>query len=101
VRHEQLLARYGGEEFALVIPEVEGPKAWIFCERVCRAVADAPYATGNAPLHVTVSIGLAEFQAGMTAEAFLGAADEALYRAKQEGRNRVVSREAAGEAPQA
>jgi diguanylate cyclase (GGDEF)-like protein len=92
MRHEQLLARYGGEEFALVIPEVHGPNAWLFCERICRAVAQQPFTAGaSAELPVTVSIGAADFHTGMTAEAFLQAADEALYRAKQDGRNRVVA----------
>ena len=91
VRREQLLARFGGEEFALVMPELHGPKAWIFCQRICRAVAAEPFVVGSgAALRVTVSVGLAEFQSNMTAEAFVEAADQALYQAKQHGRDRVV-----------
>jgi diguanylate cyclase (GGDEF)-like protein len=90
VRREQLLARFGGEEFALVLPEVESPNAGIFCQRICRSVADEAFATTAGPLSITVSLGVAGFRAGMDPEAFVKAADQALYLAKQEGRNRVV-----------
>ena len=97
VRREQLFARYGGEEFTLVLPEVDTPSGWIFCERICRAVASEPFQVVGGQIDVTVSIGLADFQPEMSSEAFVQAADEALYRAKRAGRNRVVGREVEAE----
>lgn len=102
VRHEQLLARYGGEEFALVLPEVQQHKAWIFCQRICRTVADSPFeAGGERPIQVSVSIGLAAFQESMDQDALLRAADQALYRAKLAGRDRVLAWDPAHQEPAA
>ncbi len=90
VRHEELLARFGGEEFALVLPESASANAWIFCQKICRAVSCAPFVVADATIPVTVSIGVAEWQRGMDVPALLRAADQALYRAKHAGRNRVM-----------
>jgi two-component system cell cycle response regulator len=91
VRAEQLLARYGGEEFGLVLPEVPPDRALVFCQRLCRVVAQEDFAVGAERTAVTVSVGLAAFQPGMTRDVLVKAADECLYEAKRSGRNRVVS----------
>jgi diguanylate cyclase (GGDEF)-like protein len=86
------VARYGGEEFVIVMPETALQGSVIFAERLRRRIMQHDFAEpGDAPLHLTVSIGLASFPderiAG--ADAFVALADQALYRAKNEGRNLV------------
>jgi diguanylate cyclase (GGDEF)-like protein len=91
-REEFIIARIGGEEFAAVLPEHKVDQAAEFAERVRLAIAERDMAatSGGGPSRVTVSIGAAEWLAGMTASSdLLRAADEQLYRAKQEGRNTV------------
>ena len=90
-REEFIIARIGGEEFAVVLPEHTVEQAAEFAERLRKAIAEHDMgATGGGPQRVTVSIGAAEWLAGMTGSSeLLRAADEQLYRAKQEGRNTV------------
>jgi diguanylate cyclase (GGDEF)-like protein len=90
-REEFIIARIGGEEFAAVLPEHTVEQAAEFAERLRIAIAQHDMASTDGGLkRVTVSIGAAEWLAGMTASAdLLRAADEQLYRAKQEGRNTV------------
>jgi two-component system cell cycle response regulator len=81
-------ARVGGEEFALVLPDTDAPGALVVAERLRGAVRDA-FATDAVP--ITISFGIASFPShGETAASLLHAADEALYSAKESGRNRTV-----------
>ncbi|MFZ5608449.1 MAG: PleD family two-component system response regulator [Pseudomonadota bacterium] len=94
IRGVDLAARYGGEEFVVIMPECPGETAAKIAERLRQVVADAPFALSDAKtrLNVTVSVGLASLAPGEeTSTALLERADEALYSAKAEGRNRVVS----------
>ncbi len=91
-RSVDLVARYGGEEFVIVMPETALQGAVIFAERLRRRVMHQDFAdTGAAALMLTVSIGLASFPDDRVtnADAFVALADQALYRAKNEGRNLV------------
>jgi len=90
-REEFIIARIGGEEFAVVLPEHKVEQAAEFAERLRIAIEEHDMdQTGGGPKRCTVSIGAAEWLAGMTASSeLLRAADEQLYRAKQEGRNTV------------
>jgi two-component system, cell cycle response regulator len=82
------VARTGGEEFALLLPAAGGEMAWGIAERMRAAIEDA-FRGDAVPL--TVSLGLASYpKDGETADALLAAADQALYAAKQLGRNRSV-----------
>jgi len=95
VRDVDLAARLGGEEFALLLPEIEGPDAVLVAERLCRSLSERPIASveGNT-LSSTASFGVAQYRHGDTGEDLLRLADDALYRAKGEGKNRVcVARE--------
>jgi diguanylate cyclase (GGDEF)-like protein len=89
-RETDIVARYGGEEMALILPETDARGAHAIAERLRKAVGAAGYPTERGNLHVTVSVGVATWPgSGEAAEALLEAADKALYRAKQAGRNRV------------
>lgn len=93
VRSVDLVARYGGEEFVVVLPETALEGATVFAERIREQMAEHPFATrGSRPLHLTASIGVASFPSpGVeSVEELLSLADEALYRAKAGGRNRVT-----------
>jgi diguanylate cyclase (GGDEF)-like protein/PAS domain S-box-containing protein len=93
LRPGDLVARYGGEEFAVVLPGTDESGAKAVAEDICQAVRNRrlPH-EGNAPGIVTVSVGCATMipQRGKTSQDLIEAADQALYRAKGRGRNRVV-----------
>jgi two-component system cell cycle response regulator len=93
-RSSDLSARYGGEEFVVVMPETDLAVARAVAERLRHGVAERPFRCEQAggDLAVTISIGVAHLTAGVaTAEALIRRADEALYKAKSAGRNRVVA----------
>lgn len=91
LRDWDLTGRMGGEEFAVMLPETETKQAVLIAERLRQAVAanQIPLDGGNSA-HITVSIGIATADDGDTElESLLGRADEALYEAKQTGRDKV------------
>ncbi len=97
VRPSDVVCRQGGEEFIIVMPDTPGDVATIVAERVRDAVASETFdiGCGGDGLRVTVSAGVATFQgAGETGRTLLERADDALYRAKSQGRNRVEGRAA-------
>ena len=92
LRSVDLVARYGGEEFVVVMPETRGDQAMEVAERLRRCVAEAAFHPSqlDQPLPVTISIGVAATtDPEEMAEDVLGRADEALYAAKENGRNQV------------
>ena len=90
VRTEDVFARYGGEEFAVSCRSTPLVQAQSLAERLRRGVESSFVETEKGPLHVTASFGIAACPAGgITAAALIAAADEAMYRAKARGRNRV------------
>ncbi|HSK76546.1 MAG TPA: GGDEF domain-containing protein [Thermoanaerobaculia bacterium] len=92
-RATDVVARYGGEEFALILPGVMSSRATDLLERIRRVMAVAPIRLSNRanPVTVTVSIGVALFpDDGETAVQVLQCADQRLYEAKAQGRDRVV-----------
>ena len=87
-RVDTLLARYGGEEFVAVVPVEDLPSARRVAERLRHAVESAPWREElQLPECVTVSVGVAMVGRGESLDQALTRADEALYRAKREGRN--------------
>ncbi len=92
-RSGDLVARYGGEEFVFLAPVTYGPSAQAMAQRLVESVAALNLPHAQSPLgHVTVSVGVASVLPGQdqTPERLLALADEALYQAKAQGRNRVV-----------
>lgn len=92
VRGIDLAARYGGEEFIIVMPDTDLTVAQTVAERLRKFVADLPFkvSTKDGELDVTVSLGVTVSGSTDSPETMIKRADEALYRAKNEGRNRVV-----------
>jgi len=84
-------ARYGGEEFVALLPDASCEEARVIAERVCDAIREQKmkYNNGDPLPGVTISIGVAELESGQNKEALLAAADAALYRAKNAGRDQV------------
>ncbi len=90
VREYDFVGRYGGEEFIILVPGCDTHEARAIAERVRARVEAEPIATEQESLQVTASFGLASTAvAGLDAAALIQAADDALYRAKTAGRNRV------------
>jgi two-component system cell cycle response regulator len=93
IRGIDLACRYGGEEFVIVMPETDMAVAAMVAERLRRRIAAEPFAIQQGTRHVpvTISIGIAALRGpDDTAASLLKRADQALYRAKRDGRNRVV-----------
>ena len=102
VRHLDVVARYGGEEFVVAFPETGLPEARIISERIRKAIEAMPVPCGDGVLRVTASFGVATFDPGFAVgsttyaeslQALIRRADEALYRAKNSGKNRVEATE--------
>lgn len=92
VRDVDLVCRYGGEEFAVILPETDSAGAFVVAEKVREAVANHVFANaeGTPCCSLTVSIGLATYPVHAdNRETLLREADDALYRAKNGGKNRV------------
>jgi diguanylate cyclase (GGDEF)-like protein len=105
-RANDIAARYGGEEFAVILPHTELSMALRVAERIRQAVDTFTFNADESPTHVTVSGGVATFPGGEgidSMDALVRAADAALYRAKDQGRNTIVvcETEAPGKKPPA
>lgn len=90
IRQTDTFGRYGGEEFMAVLPATHSDGALILAERLRTRLAATPVTHGNLAITVTASAGLAEWRPGMRRyENLIKAADQALYQAKEQGRNCV------------
>lgn len=92
VRKEEAFARYGGEEFAVLMPETPEDRAKVFAEKIRRLVETTEFNYEDRTIPVTVSIGISEMGDHRDPKDFIRATDELLYRAKDNGRNRVECR---------
>ncbi len=92
IRKGDLIARYGGEEFTVVMPETPLEGGLKFAERLRQLVEDQPFRYEDTLFHLTVSVGVAssDGENWTTSHELIRKADEKLYQAKQEGRNRVI-----------
>jgi diguanylate cyclase (GGDEF)-like protein len=87
LRASDVICRYGGEEFAIIAPETGGGDALVLAKKLRKLVALLHFE--KAPVQITISLGVAEIGGTpVSSEATIAAADEALYAAKKQGRNR-------------
>ncbi|MFT4099737.1 MAG: GGDEF domain-containing protein [Burkholderiaceae bacterium] len=96
IRENDVLARWGGEEFLLLAPNTDCASMRILLERIRAALRTTAYEGLPADFHLTISVGVASATLGEPTERLIERADEALYRAKRLGRDRI---EDAGELP--
>lgn len=90
VRDMDFVARWGGEEFLIVLPLADVDAAWPVAERLRMSIAQLRFPSPNHPLRVTATLGLTAFGVDEAADVVIQRADAALYRGKNEGRDRVV-----------
>ncbi|AZL71641.1 GGDEF domain-containing protein [Pseudomonas oryziphila] len=89
LRGRDFIARFGGEEFVLLLPQTSPPAAVQVAETLRAAIEACPFHFKGERVVITTSIGLSAFRPGERGDQVLKRADEALYRAKDKGRNRV------------
>ena len=90
LRMSDVLGRFGGDEYVVVLPDTDGAAALDKMDDIRRNFAAIDHETGHGSFSVTLSCGVGEFPAALTSHELIAAADEALYRAKRRGRNRVL-----------
>jgi diguanylate cyclase (GGDEF)-like protein/PAS domain S-box-containing protein len=90
LRKTDTVGRVGGEEFSIFLPDTELAKAEVFAQKLCQKVAQTPLKLDQDIIEITVSIGIAQMELSDDSyDAVLIRADNALYKAKEKGRNRV------------
>jgi diguanylate cyclase (GGDEF)-like protein len=89
LRKTDFCGRYGGEEFLVLLTETDIKDAEIFAERIRLRVEESLFTDSGRKYRVTVSIGIAEHKKNEDVEKTISRADEAMYKAKKNGRNRV------------
>jgi len=90
LRPYDLVGRYGGEEFLLIVPESIGSVEEGIYERIRAKIADQKMATRSGEINITISIGVTNISEHETSDAMIAAADIALYKAKDNGRNQLA-----------
>ena len=90
IRDTDVPARYGGDEFAVILSQTDADRARLIAERIRKTIESSTVTCGDKSLSLTLSIGVAQYQPGMSVTEFVNEADRALYEAKSEGRNRVA-----------
>jgi len=89
-RRDDVVARYGGEEFGIILRDTVLREAALLSERLLESVRDLSVDHTGRTIKLTVSVGIAQVQPGETSEAWLQRTDQALYEAKNGGRDRVA-----------
>ncbi len=90
LREMDFVARWGGEEFLVVLPLADAETAWPVAERLRLMISQLRFVTAEHPLRVTATLGLTQVGIDEPVHLAIQRADAALYRGKNEGRNRVV-----------
>jgi diguanylate cyclase (GGDEF)-like protein len=91
IRENDIMGRLGGEEFAIALVECDTEMAAIVAERIRQAVASHVVSSGGEEIRFTVSLGVTSMWQGCDLSSILERADNAMYRAKENGRNQVQS----------
>jgi diguanylate cyclase len=89
LRTEDVCARWGGEEFMILLPETSLEQAVVVAEKLAAAVREKEITWEQHVIRLTMSFGVGEFVAGKSIDEFIQRVDNALYGAKNAGRNRV------------
>jgi len=89
IRDSDVLCRWGGEEFIIILQRCGIQDAWVKAEQIRNAIKDATFRYEGRDISVTISIGIAEYRHNDTKDTILSRADRALYRAKENGRDRT------------
>jgi diguanylate cyclase (GGDEF)-like protein len=91
-RSTDLISRYGGEEFIVLLPEMDQENAFLMAERFRTSIEDLDIVVGNLLIKITASFGVVSFLKGsnVTLELLINRADQALYLAKDAGRNQSI-----------
>ena len=89
VRPSDFIARFGGEEFVFLLPHTQMAEGLALLERLRVTIEACPFHFKGEPVTITVSMGITTFKPGERSDLVLKRADQALYRAKAEGRNRI------------
>ena len=92
IRATDIFSRYGGEEFVIILPETSLEGALFFVERLRKSIEDHPFGIGGLSIGLTISIGLATLvhNQDQSIENLIDKADQALYQAKQAGKDQVA-----------
>ncbi len=95
VRKYDIVARYGGEEFIIILPETNSEEAMNVAEKLRNAIESANFDDNRESYNVTASFGVSNAipstQDDFTKDTFINQADQALYQAKEKGRNKVIA----------
>ncbi|EMP55095.1 response regulator PleD [Marinobacter santoriniensis NKSG1] len=90
LRQQDVVCRWGGEEILIMLPETTVENAMTVADKIRRALADTPIPTDRGLIRQTISLGVARFHGEQHPENLIKRADEALYQAKDTGRNRAI-----------
>ena len=90
VRKTDAVGRYGGEEFLVILPQANAAQARLLLDRIRLDFSQFSYPVQNTAFACTFSAGIAQLAPGLSAQALVKQADDALYRAKHQGRNQIV-----------
>lgn len=91
LRDSDIVFRYGGEEFVILLSDTDARGAELLAERIRSSIERHTIAYGMTTIKVTASLGVSTLRIGDSAESFIKRADEAMYTAKNNGRNQVIS----------
>jgi diguanylate cyclase (GGDEF)-like protein len=89
LRAIDIVGRYGGEEFLAMLPETDGINGYIVAERFRERIEKETFAYGEETIKITISGGVAQYTSGMDVNKLIKVADDNLYTAKREGKNRI------------
>jgi diguanylate cyclase (GGDEF)-like protein len=91
LRKQDLLSRWGGEEFLFLLPETDLNGAMIVSEKIRSNIEAEPYIFEDKSIHLTLTLGVAEFESSQGIDGIIKRADEALYTGKKGTKNCVVA----------
>lgn len=92
-RPADTVCRYGGEEFGIILPDTDAVQAKVVADKLVETVRSTALTTDSGPLNITISVGVADINVSQSqsSKQLFKAADEALYQAKRDGRDQVVT----------